>query len=155
MRPPFILCAQPFLLFFACFYSFSFMEIISPLLIQATVQTLNVYSLLRSLTHRNERLDDSLLCIWSCLLLCWSCPMQYEYTKRLLEVIEGKLVNGKEWFHACFSKVSILCSNKRTMFSMSATKQRRTRPKDRSISLIPQTESLFHSSFDNQQQEKA
>ena len=154
MRPPFILCTQPFLLFFACFYSFSFMEIISPLLIPATVQTLNVSSLPHRLIHRNERLDDSLLCIWSCMLLCGSCPMQYEYTKRLLEVVEGKLVNGKEWFHACFSKVSVLCCNKLIKFSMSAIEQQRIRPMDRSIGLIPHTVSLFHSSFDNQRQEK-
>lgn len=80
--------------------------------------------------------------------------MQYEYTKRLLEVVEGKLVNGKEWFHACFSKVSVLCYNKLIKFSMSAIEQQRIRPKDRSIGLIPHTESLFHSSFDNQRQEK-
>ena len=47
----------------------------------------------------------------------------------------------------------VMC-NKLIKFSMSAIEQQRIRAKDRSIGFILHTESLFHSSFDNQRQEK-
>lgn len=79
--------------------------------------------------------------------------MQYEYTKRLLEVVERKLVSGKECFRTCFAKVSTLCCNKLSMSSMFVTEQWRTRPTGRSIDEFLSTESPFRFSFGSQRQE--
>lgn len=81
------------------------MEAISPLLVQTSICLLDTLAIIGEIKDSTYELNEYLVILWSCLLLCSSGEKQVQFTKKLLKVVEEGIhaPEGKKWFDKCFS----------------------------------------------------
>ena len=134
-----ILNSYPFLIYFACYYSYSFMKAIAPLLVQATIFQLNKYDSSRDSVddcywnvwdkvrlrwlfqidwYRDNLLNSSLMSIWSSLLLCPSCSLEKEFVQKLILMVrEGtKSQQSRDWIDSVFGTKWMFYFNKQIIY---------------------------------------
>ena len=65
---------------------------------------LDTLAIIGEIKDSTYELNEYLVILWSCLLLCSSGEKQVQFTKKLLKMVEEGIhaPEGKKWFDKCF-----------------------------------------------------